>query len=79
MFATGKSDYDPSGLRSTMQTSWAAMNASVEAHLPTQLTKYEWEADQDEMLAKWEKEGLPVCPGRVMEWEVPEKRNIASW
>ncbi|GMH52818.1 hypothetical protein TrRE_jg3973 [Triparma retinervis] len=79
MFATGKSSYDPTGLRSTMQTNWAAMNASVEAHLPTQLCTYEWEAEQEEMLAKWEEQGLPVMPGRAMEWDVPEKRNIASW
>ena len=79
MFATGKSSYDPTGLRSTMQTNWAAMNASVEAHLPTQLCTYEWEAEQEEMLAKWEEQGLPVMPGRAMEWDVPEKRDIASW
>jgi len=78
-FATGPSDYDPSGLRSTMQTNWAAMNAELEKHMPTQQVRYEWEEDQEAMLAKWESEGLPVMPGRVMDWDIPEKRNVASW
>ena len=34
MFATGKSDFDPSGLRATMSTNWEATEASLDANMP---------------------------------------------
>ena len=34
VFATGKSDYDPTGLRATMSTSWEATEASLDANMP---------------------------------------------
>ena len=33
-FATGKSDFDPTGLRATMSTNWEATEASLDANMP---------------------------------------------
>lgn len=34
VFATGKSDYDPSGLRATMSTNWEATEKSLDENMP---------------------------------------------
>ena len=34
VFATGKTDYDPSGLRATMSTSWEATERSLDENMP---------------------------------------------
>ena len=62
-----------------METSHAAMEASLEKYLPTQAVRYEWEEDQAEMLKAWEEADLPCMPGRPTNWVVPKERNIASW
>jgi hypothetical protein len=79
VFATGKSDFDPSGLRTAMQTNWAAMNASLEAHRPTQLVRSEWEKRQPEIIEDLKAKGLPMQAGSPMPWSVPERSRVASW
>lgn len=40
VFATGKSDFDPSGLRATMSTNWEATEASLDANMPDHVSFY---------------------------------------
>ena len=79
MFATGKSDFDPTGLRAAMQTSHAQMEARLAEHQPTQLPTYEWEGRQEELLADWKAKGLPVQPGQGAAWAMPKGARVASW
>jgi hypothetical protein len=79
MFATGKTDYDPTGLRATMSTNWAAANESLDKFEPDHLPKPIWADRQEEILAKWEARGLPAPPGEFMFGTVPRRRRIARW
>jgi hypothetical protein len=79
VFATGKTDYDPTGLRATMSTSWAATNASLDKYEPNHLPKPIWADRQQEIIAKWEARGLPVPPGEFQFGTVPLRRRVARW
>ncbi len=79
VFATGPSSFDPSGLRATMSTNWAAMYGELEKHRPTQLVRYEWWDEQDDIIAKYEAKGIPPPPGRPQPLNVPERARVASW
>jgi len=80
MFATGKSDYDPTGLRATMSANHDALNKSLDAHEPNHLPTAEWENHQDEIIAKWEARGLPVPPGEAAHgFVVPVSRRVERW
>jgi len=79
MFATGKTDYDPSGLRATMSTNWPALNASLDKYEPNHLPTPCWEKDADDIIAKWESRGLPCPPGAFQFGTVPTNRRIARW
>lgn len=84
MFATGKSEFDPSGLRAAMQTSHAAVEANMKKLMPTgspgHLPTYEWEKRESEIIEWYESRGLPVPLGGRMELlDVPTVRRVAQW
>mmetsp|Transcript_5161 Transcript_5161/g.9911 ORF Transcript_5161/g.9911 Transcript_5161/m.9911 type:complete len:267 (+) Transcript_5161:34-834(+) len=79
MFATGKSDYDPQGLRASMSASHEALNESLDANMPDHLPYPDWWTKQDEIIA-WHKErGLPVPIGGTGWGTVPREGRIARW
>lgn len=78
-FATGQSDYDPTGLRATMSANHVAMNAELAKHLPTHLPTYSWADKQDEIIAWHEERGLPVPVGGVGATFMPKEARVARW
>jgi len=56
--------YDPTGLRSAMTATHAALDASLAQHQSTHQVRYEWEARQDEIVAFLKANGLPPVPGQ---------------
>lgn len=79
VFATGKTDYDPNGLRAAMSTSHEATNASLDAHMPNHLPTRTWLAREDEIVAKLEEAGLPMRAGGTGFMTVPVRRRVARW
>jgi len=79
VFATGKTTYDPSGLRASMSTNWAAMNESLDKYEPNHLPTPIWEKHEEEIIARYEARGLPVPPGEYKFGTVPVRRRIARW
>lgn len=78
-FATGKSDYDPTGLRATMSTSHAAMNEQLDKVMPNHLPRYSWMDRVDEIVAWHEERDLPLPPGGYEHTYIPPKGRIARW
>ena len=79
MFATGKSDFDPKGLRATMSASHEALNESLDANMPDHLPYPDWWTKQDEIVAWYEERGLPVPIGGTGWGLVPREGRIARW
>jgi len=78
-FATGPTDFDPSGLRASMSVTWEAANIELDKHMPDHLPtpihmkKIGWE--------KWyEERDLPIPMGDYYEdLKVPTHKRIARW
>jgi len=81
MFATGKSDFDETGLRASMSANYKAYNESLDKHMPDHLPIPEW-ADRWEEEMQWYLErGLHVPLG-VSGGEachVSRDKRIARW
>ena len=83
-FATGPSDFDPTGLRATMSVSWKKMNESLDSHMPDHLPTPAWlleDENAQEKYVEWlEERNLPVGVGPVYSgMHVPTERRIARW
>lgn len=82
VFATGKSDYDPTGLRASMSTSWKATEESLDANMPDHLPTPVWARcveTEDELLNWYQERDLPVPIGGVGFGTVPTHARIARW
>lgn len=79
-FATGPSDFDPTGLRATMSVTWSALEESLDAHMPDHLPTPVWVGHEASILA-WHKErDLPVPVGGYYQaLKVPTCRRVARW
>jgi len=78
-FATGPSDFDPSGLRATMSTNHEAVQKSLDANMPDHLPHPDWWNKQDEIVA-WAKENnLPTPIGGTGWGTMPREGRIARW
>lgn len=80
VFATGPSNFDPTGLRATMSTSWESLEKSLDAHMPDHLPKPIW-MGQEESIVKWYQDrDLPVpIGGYYAPNKVPVNRRVARW
>lgn len=79
MFATGKSDFDPSGLRATMSSSNESLEASLDANMPDHLPMPSWWDKQSEIVEWYEKNDLPVPLGGTGFGTVKREARIARW
>lgn len=79
-FATGPSNFDPTGLRATMSVSWTNLEKSLDTYMPDHLPVPVWMADEQSIVA-WHKErDLPVPVGGYYKaLKVPTERRIAYW
>jgi hypothetical protein len=78
-FATGPTDFDPTGLRATMSTNHAALEASLDANMPDHLPYPVWYDRQEEVVAWYKERDLPVPFGEIGFGQVPKKDRVAKW
>ena len=80
VFATGKSDFDPTGLRATMSVNYKSLNESLDASMPNHLPTPVW-VGQEEQLKQWYADrNLPVpIGGYYAALKVPTARRVARW
>jgi hypothetical protein len=78
-FATGKSDFDATGLRATMSTNNEAMSKSLDSFMPNHLPKPIWWDNQEELAAWYLENDLPVPLGNTGFGTVPREGRIARW
>lgn len=79
MFATGKSDFDPEGLRATMSANHEALQKSLDDNMPNHLPTPDWWHKQEEIVAWYEERDLPVPCGGTGWGTVPREGRIARW
>lgn len=78
-FATGPSDFDPTGLRATMLTSHATTNKALDANMPDHLPMPDWWDKQEQIVAWYKERDLPVPLGATGWGTVPRHGRIARW
>lgn len=78
-FATGPSDFDPSGLRATMSTSHEAVQKSLDANMPDHLPMPSWWTEQDDIAQWYEDNNLPTPLGGIGYGTIPREGRIARW
>ncbi|CCI39414.1 unnamed protein product [Albugo candida] len=73
--------YDPTGTRSAMSTTHAAMNQLLQRQVETNPhnVHYEWEPFQEEIIRDFEEKNLPPIPGRPCQWHVPTSSRQEDW
>jgi len=79
MFATGKSDFDPEGLRATMSANHDALNQALDSSEPDHLPAPDWLDRQDEIVKWHEDRDLPVPMGGTGWGTVSREGRIAKW
>lgn len=79
VFATGKTDFDPTGLRASMSATHEALEESLEEHMPDHLPYPIWWNEQDEIVAWYKERDLPVPIGKTGYGSVPRQGRIARW
>lgn len=78
-FATGKSDFDPTGLRASMSANHESLQASLDANEPDHLPMPSWWDEQEELAAWYEENNLPVPMGNPGFGQIPREGRIARW
>jgi len=81
MFATGKSDFDETGLRATMSANYKAYNESLDNHMPDHLPTQAWASRWEEEMKWYLDRGLHIPMG-VSGGEacvVKREDRIARW
>lgn len=79
-FATGPSDFDPSGLRATMSVTWSELEKSLDSHMPDHLPTPTWRKNDKEIIAWYRERDIPVpVGGYYAALKVPTERRIAYW
>lgn len=79
MFATGKSDFDPTGLRATMSTNHEAVEKNMNNFMPNHLPVPDWWHDQEKLAAWYDENDLPVPLGNTGYGTIPREGRIARW
>jgi len=78
VFPTGKSDYDPSGLRANMSINQASLAASLDSYMPNHLPEPTWTKHEDELYAWYKERDLPVPIGGNFNF-IRKSRRVATW
>ena len=80
VFATGPSNFDPTGLRATMSVTWKELEKSLDAHMPNHIPKPIWVGREAEVRKFYVDRNLPVPFGeRYPGLKVPIERRVATW
>jgi hypothetical protein len=79
-FATGPTDFDPSGLRATMSVSWTELEKSLDSHMPDHLPTPVWVGHEASIIQWYKDRDLPVPVGAYYTaLKVPTKFRVARW
>jgi len=78
-FALAKTNYDPTGLRASMSTSWKATQESLDSNMPDHLPTPVWMEKQAEIVAWYEERDLPVAIGGTGFGLTTTKARVARW
>jgi len=81
-FATGPTDFDPSGLRATMSANHKALNESLDENEPDHLPYPDWYynvEDTQKELEWYEERDLPLPMGCTGYGTVPTHDRVAKW
>jgi hypothetical protein len=80
IFATGPSNFDPTGLRATMSVNWTSLNKSLDENMPDHLPTPTWVGHEDEIKQWYTERDLPVpIGGYYSALNVPVERRVARW
>lgn len=80
VFATGPTDFDPTGLRATMSVTWEKLEESLDAHMPDHLPTPVWAGKEEEIIQWYEERDLPVPVGAYYSaLKVPRELRVATW
>jgi len=80
VFATGPTDFDPSGLRATMSVTWDKLNESLDSHMPDHLPQPIWMGREQEIIQWYKDRDLPVPVGEYYKpLSTPRSRRVATW
>lgn len=77
-FATGPSDFDPTGLRAVMAVNNPELFKSLDKHMPDHLPTPTWQENEEELYQWYKDRDLPVPIGGNFNG-VSTKRRIAMW
>eukprot|EP00529_Nitzschia_sp_RCC80_P027167 CAMPEP_0113485292 /NCGR_PEP_ID=MMETSP0014_2-20120614/24408_1 /TAXON_ID=2857 /ORGANISM="Nitzschia sp." /LENGTH=287 /DNA_ID=CAMNT_0000378933 /DNA_START=5 /DNA_END=868 /DNA_ORIENTATION=- /assembly_acc=CAM_ASM_000159 len=77
-FATGPSDFDPTGLRAVMAVNNKALYESLDSHMPDHLPTPSWTKEEAELYQWYKDRDLPVPIGGNWNF-VGAKRRVAKW
>lgn len=79
-FATGPTDFDPTGLRATMSVTWKAYLESLDKHMPDHIPKPIWMNNPQSHVEWYESRGIPAPVGDYYEdLKMPVKYRVARW
>jgi hypothetical protein len=80
IFATGPTNFDPTGLRATMSVTWGAYQKSLDTHMPDHLPRPVWHDKQEEVVEWHTSRNLPVPLGAYYHpLTTPVERRVAFW
>mmetsp|Transcript_10041 Transcript_10041/g.16040 ORF Transcript_10041/g.16040 Transcript_10041/m.16040 type:complete len:283 (-) Transcript_10041:32-880(-) len=77
-FATGPSDFDPTGLRAVMAVNNKELFKELDKHMPDHLPEPTWMKNEAELLQWYKDRDLPVPIGGNWKF-VGQKRRVAKW
>jgi hypothetical protein len=78
-FATGPTDFDPTGLRATMSVTWEETEKVLDENMPDHLPTPVWVGREKEVTEWYESRGLPVPVGEYYKpLKTPLARRVAS-
>eukprot|EP00980_Cylindrotheca_fusiformis_P000362 scaffold91_cov127-Cylindrotheca_fusiformis.AAC.22 len=77
-FATGPSDFDPSGLRAVMSITNAEIQKELDKHMPDHLPEPTWTKDEESLIQWYKDRDLPVPIGGNWNF-ISKHRRVARW
>jgi hypothetical protein len=79
-FATGPTDFDPTGLRATMSVTWTELEKSLDSHMPDHLPTPVWVGHEASIIQWYKERDLPVPVGAYYTpLKIPYKNRVARW
>jgi hypothetical protein len=80
IFATGPSDFDPTGLRTPASVTWHETEKMLDTYMPDHLPTAVWVGREDQVIKWHEERDLPVPVGEYYApLTTPRENRVARW